>query len=228
MDFTSIDNFHGTGAFNQTKFPEWDSAFLECVDRPEELMVIQMRQRRRQSKLSGHNEYFESLKSSSTSSPVENKKDETKEEPSEPTAFSTSSYLDAIKSDTNLTTSAAPAPTAPKKPEITSKKLSSASSYLDNLSKPVAAKKPWSPNPSKTSNKKEQKDDKKKKKEVAAKFEETKPMRRAFSSSSFLDNLSSVTPAFGDGEEEKSKQTTETSKNPFLEEVRSLPFWLWN
>lgn len=225
LDFPSIDNFHGTGAFNQTKFPEWDSVFLECVDRPEEVMVIQMRQRRRQSKLSGHNAYFESLK---TSSSPTNEKDETKmEDPSEPTAFSTSNYLDAMKSDTNLTASA-PVSTAPKKPEITSKKLSSAGSYLDNLSRPVAAKKPWSPNASKTKNEKEQKDDEKEKKEVAAKKEETKPIRKAFSSSSFLDNLSSVTPAFSDGEEKKSKQTTETTKNPFLEEVSSLQFCLWN
>ncbi|OEU09306.1 hypothetical protein FRACYDRAFT_212404 [Fragilariopsis cylindrus CCMP1102] len=59
LDFTSIERFHGTGAFNQTKFPEWDSVFLDYMDRPDEVIVIQMRQQRRQRKLSGYNSYIE-------------------------------------------------------------------------------------------------------------------------------------------------------------------------
>jgi hypothetical protein len=67
LDFTSIEKFHGTGAFNQTKFPEWDSVFLDYMDRPDEVIVIQMRQQRRQRKLSGYNSYIESLSSKSSS-----------------------------------------------------------------------------------------------------------------------------------------------------------------
>ena len=61
MNFTSIEKFHGTGAFNQTKFPQWDSIFLDFMNRPSEVIVMKVRQRRRQRKLSGFNPYVESL-----------------------------------------------------------------------------------------------------------------------------------------------------------------------
>jgi len=61
LDFVNIDKFHGTGAFNQTTFPEWDSIFLNYMDRPDEVIVMQIGRRRRQRKLSGYNLYFESL-----------------------------------------------------------------------------------------------------------------------------------------------------------------------
>ena len=31
LDFNKIDSFHGTGGFNVTLFPEWDSLFLELA-----------------------------------------------------------------------------------------------------------------------------------------------------------------------------------------------------
>jgi len=61
LDFVNIEKFHGTGAFNQTTFPEWDSIFLNYMDRPDEVIVMQIGRRRRQRKLSGYNPYFESL-----------------------------------------------------------------------------------------------------------------------------------------------------------------------
>mmetsp|Transcript_62720 Transcript_62720/g.70207 ORF Transcript_62720/g.70207 Transcript_62720/m.70207 type:complete len:655 (-) Transcript_62720:198-2162(-) len=73
LDFANIEKFHGTGAFNQTTFPEWDSIFLNYMDRPDELIVIQIGQRRRQRKLSGYNPYFESLSPSSSSSATKDK-----------------------------------------------------------------------------------------------------------------------------------------------------------
>lgn len=239
LDFTSIDNFHGTGAFNQTRFPEWDSVFLECVDKPEESVVLQMRSRRRQHKLSGHNAYFESLGKKKPTESQEEPADEkaASNESSKPTAFSTSNYLDAIKSTTtNLTVSSSATTSsttsgttpvaAPKKPKTSSKKLSSASNYLDNLSKPARAKPKWSPN---NSNKK--KDEAKegvakkssnetKKKDVLAKKkqqESKSTSRRAFASSRYLDNLSVVTNATTSNTG-SSKQSTEESKNPYLEE----------
>lgn len=65
LDFTSIDKFHGTGAFNATIFPTWDSIFLDMIGRQEETIVISITseepQRRRRRGLSGHNSYLESL-----------------------------------------------------------------------------------------------------------------------------------------------------------------------
>jgi len=127
LDFPSIDNFHGTGAFNQTKFPEWDSIFLDCVDRPEEVMVMEVRQRRRQRKLSGHNDYFESLKSPSSAS--KGKEDDDAKSETTKRSFSTTNYLDAMKPTT-------PPPSNAKKsqkPKPTARKLSGSSNYLDNI-----------------------------------------------------------------------------------------------
>jgi hypothetical protein len=68
LDFTNIDKYHGTGAFNQTMFPKWDSIFLDYVDRPEEVIVMTVKQRqRRRSSLSGHNSYLENMAPPKTS-----------------------------------------------------------------------------------------------------------------------------------------------------------------
>ena len=254
LEFPSIDNFHGTGAFNLTKFPEWDSIFLDCVDRPEELVVIQIRQRRRQRKLSGHNDYFESLKP--TNSVDKNKPDGATKSSTTKKAFSTANYFDSMKpvipslSSTKTKTS--------QTSDITSKKLSGTSNYLENLSSTPAS----APSPSKSSNLPEKNDPKKSNKKKptlkdedekrdpsvvneAEKSEEKskknfsekqnqKPIQPvAFSpgrSTSYLESLA-VNPigtsSTGDSNEvlnKKVKQSTEISKNPFLDEVCTLEF----
>ncbi len=237
LDFTSVDNFHGTGAFNQTRFPEWDSVFLECVDRPEEVIVLEMRQRRRQQKLSGHNAYFESLGNKPKESLKDKDEDDTMES-AKPTSFSTSNYLDAMTSTTNLTASAAAA-APPKTPKVTSKKLSGASNYLDNLSSPVKAKPKWSPKKDETKKETAAKKNDEKNKDVVAKKDKTKEVvaettpetkatsRRAFASSSYLDNLSLVTNATTNSSDARStKQSTEESNNPYLEEVPLLELFV--
>lgn len=40
-----MGNFHGTGAFNITKFPEWDSILNNMVTRPKETLVLQVQRR---------------------------------------------------------------------------------------------------------------------------------------------------------------------------------------
>lgn len=37
--------YHGTGVFNITKFPRWDSLLLDMIDNPEEIIIIQARRR---------------------------------------------------------------------------------------------------------------------------------------------------------------------------------------
>jgi len=244
LDFTSIDNYHGTGAFNLTKFPEWDSIFLDCVDRPEEVMMIQTRQRRRQRKLSGHNAYIESLKSLANTN--EEKAIEDKKPTTTNRSFSTArNYLYSMKPITSP-------PSTTKKPKafnITNEKLSGTSNYLDSLSSPPASA--FSLTTSLTSSKKidpirsnenepTQKDDlmlvnggEKSQGGGNVKHSEKpkkKPVqRKTFApgrSTSYLERLSAISNAVSSGddsnvvrdEKEKSKQSTELSKNPYLDE----------
>ena len=252
LDFNSIDNFHGTGAFNQTIFPEWDSIFLDCVDRPEEVIVMQMRPRRRQSKLSGHNAYFESLsnKSSAATSVAAGKTEggsSTAESETTNGSFSTArNYLDSMKPTT------LPSSTAKKSQvtKTTSRKLSGSSNYLDNLSMSPAVSSSSSPTTPKNKKNNSKKSNEKRpslkdhgmKKTPTMVFDTKKSLqkskkqitpRKSFGpgrSTNYLENLSTMSNATpsSDGKvdatknEAKTKQSTETSKNPFLEEVRAL------
>lgn len=47
LDFPKIDSFHGTGAFNMTLFPEWDSLFLDMANRETEQVVVEVQQKTR-------------------------------------------------------------------------------------------------------------------------------------------------------------------------------------
>jgi len=249
LDFTSIDNFHGTGAFNQTKFPEWDSIFLDCIDSPEEVIVIQIRQRRRQRKLSGHNAYFESLKSSASTA-KRKAKEGTKPRTTNP-AFSTAmNYLDAMKPATIPSSTANKHQTS----KTTGRRLSGSSNYLDNLSSSPASSSsqtkksiPIKKNDSKKTNEKESSleyygekknptgvcNTDKSEEEVNEKSSE-KPQKkptqcRIFApgkNTSYLESLSTIFTAASSRddskdtteERSKTKQSTEISKNPFLDE----------
>jgi len=243
LDFSSVDNFHGTGAFNLTKFPEWDSIFLDCVDRPEEVVVIQIRERRRQRKLSGHNAYFESLKSS-TGVRKANAEGDTKSQ-THKKAFSTArNYLDSMKSIRPPSSGT----TSPQSCNITSEKLSGTSNYLDNLSltqslpKSLTLPKTIKPTESNKNGQAFKDNDKKREPSVvneAEKLEEKNVkgstetpkqksvQRRTFApgkSISYLENLSTMpNPHSSEGDskgigDRKVKQSTETSNNPFLDE----------
>jgi len=232
LDFSSIDNFHGTGAFNLTKFPEWDSIFLDYIDRPEEVVVIELRNRRRQQKLSGHNLYFESLKriSNVTRESVEDRTNPK----SNHRAFSTArNYLDTMKPSND------PHPVSKKSraSKTTSRKLS----YLDRISSssahtslPKTPSKPKKENSSKTTDKKKKSglkekgsnkpekqtahrdDSSEKAKKISTDFESTTPSK----SSNYLDSLSTIPIGeSSSNDNQKSKQSTDLSKNPFLHEV---------
>eukprot|EP00537_Pseudo-nitzschia_pungens_P010027 CAMPEP_0172390518 /NCGR_PEP_ID=MMETSP1061-20121228/7143_1 /TAXON_ID=37318 /ORGANISM="Pseudo-nitzschia pungens, Strain cf. pungens" /LENGTH=663 /DNA_ID=CAMNT_0013120917 /DNA_START=230 /DNA_END=2221 /DNA_ORIENTATION=+ len=236
LDFTSIDNFHGTGAFNQTRFPEWDSVFLDCVDRPEEIMVMQIRSRRRQQRLSGYNAYFESLKKPQPQSPSSGGDDDdatttSKASPaskpdSTPSAgnrrvFSAQSYLDSMGSTPPPPSGPAPKNSWQPPNRKTNRRLSDASSYLEHLSAgpPPPTNKDGSTRESSSSS------------------SSSIPSRRTFGpgkSTSYLEFLSGAssssstdpnTPSASAGEqpttksrEEKTQQSSEPSKNPYLEE----------
>ena len=44
---TDLLNFHGTGAFNVTRFPTWDAFFVELIKEPKTSIIIQAKRRGR-------------------------------------------------------------------------------------------------------------------------------------------------------------------------------------
>lgn len=47
FDFKNLESFHGTGAFNLTKYPEWDSMLLELMFTPPQVVIISAKRRGR-------------------------------------------------------------------------------------------------------------------------------------------------------------------------------------
>ena len=43
----NIGSFHGTGAFNLTKFSEWDSVLTDMLEKPAEVVIVYTRRRGR-------------------------------------------------------------------------------------------------------------------------------------------------------------------------------------
>ncbi len=46
LDGNNLLAFHGTGAFNMTRFDCWDTYFLEMIEQPKEKLIIEMPTRR--------------------------------------------------------------------------------------------------------------------------------------------------------------------------------------
>jgi hypothetical protein len=61
LDFKKIDSFHGTGAFNATNFPSWDSLFLDLVNRPTETVVVFKSRQRHHRGWSNSNNYLDNI-----------------------------------------------------------------------------------------------------------------------------------------------------------------------
>lgn len=229
MDFTSIEKFHGTGAFNQTKFPEWDSVFLDYMDRPDEVIVIQMRQQRRQRKLSGYNSYIESLSSKSSSNGNGNNhiKEKTSLVYSQYVPKMTNirgnlpgpnSYLESLSSLSS--SSSTTSNEGGKSPEIKEKKKEKPTEgNSSNNNKDNAVSKSNIADPTTSSDKylKKKLDDNKR--DIIS-----SGIKRG--SISYLETLASSASASAKGSEKEAsnnihvKQSDESSKNPYLEEVR--------
>ena len=144
MDFTNIDKYHGTGAFNQTVFPQWDSIFLDYVSRPEEIIVMSVKQQqRRRSSLSGRNDYLEDMakKSSSSSSSSNTQLPTSTNSPPTPRRGVTGSYLDSLSSGGGGGVDNKPKQQQqqppPIKPPSPPTMKGSAMNYLESLSNPA-------------------------------------------------------------------------------------------
>jgi len=68
LDFKKIDSFHGTGAFNITEFPEWDSLFLDLATQDPEQVIIEVTQKKTRRGWANQGSYVDSISSSSSSS----------------------------------------------------------------------------------------------------------------------------------------------------------------
>lgn len=68
LDFKKIDSFHGTGAFNVTLFPEWDSLFLELANQDAEKVIIEVQQKRTHRGWAHQASYINNINSGSSSS----------------------------------------------------------------------------------------------------------------------------------------------------------------
>ena len=191
-------------------------------------MVMQIRSRRRQQRLSGYNSYFESMKqtqkprpqaeappdtdSTASNTGTEETKGDAATTNTNTGGFSATSYLDNMAAPP--VTSATKKSWQPPKKNSSHQRLSSASSYLENLSASTSASTPIS-----SSAKKD-----------PAKDGNTKPSYPTFGparTTNYLENLkpSASTPASPENKntnDEKTQQSTETSKNPYLEEVRGI------
>mmetsp|Transcript_15974 Transcript_15974/g.33127 ORF Transcript_15974/g.33127 Transcript_15974/m.33127 type:complete len:481 (-) Transcript_15974:2680-4122(-) len=191
-------------------------------------MVMQIRSRRRQQRLSGYNSYFESLKqtqqqqSESQSQPQTEALPDTDSTGTAETKANTNTNTGRFSAMSYLDNMAKP-PVAPatknawQPPQKNSshRRLSSASSYLENLSESTSASES-TPTPMTSSGKID-----------PTKDGETKPSHHTFGpgrSTNYLETLkpSASTPASPENKnanDEKTQQSTETSKNPYLEEA---------
>jgi hypothetical protein len=62
VEFKNMGNFHGTGGFNITKFPEWNSILNNMVTRPKETLVLRVQRRsNRRNKGWASNNYLDNM-----------------------------------------------------------------------------------------------------------------------------------------------------------------------
>ena len=56
---TNLLEYHGSGAFNLTRYPDWDSIFVDMIDRPRSKIILQAKRRGRgHGGWSKHNPYL--------------------------------------------------------------------------------------------------------------------------------------------------------------------------
>lgn len=61
LEFNNLEGFHGTGAFNISKFPTWDGPLVEMINRPLEVIVVSVKVRPRNNRGWSNNGYLDSL-----------------------------------------------------------------------------------------------------------------------------------------------------------------------
>ena len=61
LEVNNLENFHGTGAFNISKFPTWDGPLVEMINRPLEVMVVSVKTRARNHRGWSNTGYLDSL-----------------------------------------------------------------------------------------------------------------------------------------------------------------------
>lgn len=146
LEFKNLDSFHGTGAFNITKYPSWDAPLLELVGLDSEVVVVETSPSASQNRRRGWSNKAGYLDNLSQKKQLDDFFQKTspassKEEP-KPTqnapGFRSGSYLNGLGNQP-LDTASNEKSTAPKtpskpKPSTTPKLRASSANYLDGLS----------------------------------------------------------------------------------------------
>ena len=144
LDFKKIDSYHGTGAFNTTLFPEWDSIFLQLVMQDQETIIIEVEAQKKSHRGWAHQgNYLDGISSSGGHEPDASSSSTQKSSPPDRKRGPSGSYLAHLNSapisarDSNpggASSSAAPKMKPKWKP--TSKTSGAAGNYLESLSQP--------------------------------------------------------------------------------------------
>jgi hypothetical protein len=69
LDFKKIDSYHGTGAFNATLFPEWDSLFLDLATQDPEQVIIEVTQKKTKRGWGHQASYVDSINNNNSPEP---------------------------------------------------------------------------------------------------------------------------------------------------------------
>jgi len=149
LEFKNLDSFHGTGALDMTKYPSWDSVFLELITMDSEAIRVEASSTARQNRRRGWSNragYLDNLSTKKqlddcfqNTCPSGKKKKGKKPKQQVVRAFRSGSYLNGLgtKSGDQPTKkkSSKKIPKAPSKPKpiATPKLRSSSANYLEAL-----------------------------------------------------------------------------------------------
>lgn len=148
LGFKNLDSFHGTGALDMTKYPSWDSVFLELIAMDSEAIHVKASSTASQNRRRGWSNRAGYLDDLSTKKQLDDcfqntspsgRKEEGKKPPQQVVrAFRSGSYLNDLgtkSGDQPAKKSSKKIPKAPSKPKpVTTPKLrSSSANYLEAL-----------------------------------------------------------------------------------------------
>ena len=148
LDFKKIDSYHGTGAFNTTLFPEWDSIFLQLVMQDQETIIIEVEAQKKSHRGWAHQgNYLDGISSSGGHEPSIGEKDTSssssstqKSSPPDRKRGPSGSYLAHLNSASTSARDSSPgdaplsaAPKVKPKWQPISKASGAAGSYLESL-----------------------------------------------------------------------------------------------
>lgn len=220
LDFKNIDSFHGTGAFNVTLFPEWDSLFLDLANQDAEQVIIEVKQKRTHRGWAHQASYINNINGGTGAS---SKMGGTSVHRSRGIA---GNYLAALNRDASSPSLSSPSGTQPAKKPIP-RAAGISGSYLDALNQKVPAEAELSPKKKKgRKTRKEREQIKMERKKKLDAVESPKPSKSTLGiQAGYLETLFSNTI---DSTAIETEERPSRKVNPFLEQVRVGRVSWWN